>query len=198
MLEDLANLGEFIGGFAVIFSLVYIAFQLNQSRKQQRVDAMQRRIDVRVNIWLSQLNHETLQSARAKFFDLELYRRDARFHEIDELDPEERSALNLDLSVELVYFSNLFYQVDQGLLDPEQARPLTSMWILRSAPHRREWKDQIRLMDQFPQAFIRHVDSVVKQFDRVEKRMEEDEDADYLAVVQEVFGLSPPPDWLES
>ena len=42
------------------------------------------------------------------------------------------------------------------------------------------------------------VDSVVKQFDRVEKRMEEDEDADYLAVVQEVFGLTPPPDWLES
>ena len=38
-LSQLANLGEFIGGLAVLVTLVYLAFQVRQGTKAERADA---------------------------------------------------------------------------------------------------------------------------------------------------------------
>ena len=38
-LTQLANLGEFIGGLAVLVTLVYLAFQVRQGTKAERADA---------------------------------------------------------------------------------------------------------------------------------------------------------------
>ena len=39
MIETLANWGEFVGGFAVIFSLIYLGYQVRSSVRQARIDS---------------------------------------------------------------------------------------------------------------------------------------------------------------
>jgi hypothetical protein len=40
MLENLANWGEFIGGMAVVISLIYVGVQIRETVKQARVDSL--------------------------------------------------------------------------------------------------------------------------------------------------------------
>lgn len=197
MLETLANFGEFIGGIAVLASLVYVGFQLQATRKQVRANTLQQRIDSRINTWLQFFDSEALQSARDKFFEHELYKLDENFSDIEELTLRERRALERELYIELVYFQNLHYQLSNGLIEPEQSLPLSYMRCLMHAPHRRHWKDEIRLIGHFPQDFIRHVDGIVKKYDEVEKIMDQDQDAVFGSVVQSVFDIPAPPNWLD-
>lgn len=44
-LETLSQLGEFVGGFGVIFSLVYLAFQVRSNTRSQRADMTARILD---------------------------------------------------------------------------------------------------------------------------------------------------------
>ena len=39
MLEQLANIGELLGGIAVVASLLYVGVQLRENRKQMRANA---------------------------------------------------------------------------------------------------------------------------------------------------------------
>ena len=41
MLEDLGNLGDFIGGVAVVFTLIYLAFQIRQNTSSVEAAAIQ-------------------------------------------------------------------------------------------------------------------------------------------------------------
>jgi hypothetical protein len=44
-LQTLSQLGEFVGGFGVIFSLVYLAFQVRSNTRSQRADMTARILD---------------------------------------------------------------------------------------------------------------------------------------------------------
>lgn len=197
MLESLANLGEFLGGIAVLGSLVYVGFQLQATRKQIRANTLQQRVDSRTSVWLQILDAKALHSARDKFFEHELYRVDESFADIEELTLQERRALEQELLIELVYFQNLHYQLTSGLIEPEQCLPLYYMRCLSRAPQRRYWKDVIRLMNHYPRDFVSHVDNIVKQYDQVEKIMDQDQDASFESVVQSVFKVPAPPNWLD-
>jgi hypothetical protein len=198
MLETLANLGEFVGGFAVVLSLIYVGFQLNETRKQMQASALQQRITARISTWSDQLDKQALNSARDKFFEYELYRRDETLDGIEELTQAERRALLRELAIELVYFQNVFYQRKHKTLDVEQSSPLDYMACFNKAPQRRHWKDTMRLNGHFPHDYVEHIDGIVKKYDEIERRMAEDEDADFSSQFQEVFKIPPPPNWLDS
>lgn len=51
MLETLGNIGEFLGGMAVIASLVYVGFQLRETQKQMHANSLQQRINTRIQVW---------------------------------------------------------------------------------------------------------------------------------------------------
>ena len=191
-------MGELVGGIALIFLLAYIAYELKQARRQARSDTLQRLVDTRLDIWRAAIDNNALRTAKQKIFEHELYQRDAMLHDIDELTGEEQRALALSLQMELVYFQSLFYQRVNGLIAIEQALPLDYIRILTNAPFRRHWKDSLRLLGHFPPDYVQHVDGVVKKYDAVERRMASDEDAEFEAIVQEVFDTPPPPHWLNS
>jgi hypothetical protein len=197
MLEALANFAEIIGGIAVIASLLYVGFQLNETRIQVQANAYQQRMSMRSDTWSDQLDKEALFSANEKMFEEELYRRDVRLDELEELTYRERRALNGRLAIELIYFNTLHYLRSEGLVSQENAKPLDYMVILNSTPVRRQWKDVLRLGDHFPADFVSHVDKVVKKYDEVERRMDADENADYSGVVDKVFDRPPPPQWID-
>lgn len=197
MLETLANFADIIAGIAVIASLLYVAFQVNATRKQIQANALQQRMALRIETWSDQMSKEALLTAREKIFEHEIYRRDALMEEIEELTFQERRALTNSLAIEVVYFHMLFYLRQLNLVSLENSKPLDTMVIFRDAPFRREWKDRLRLSDNFPDDYIRHVDRVVKKYDEVERRMSEDQDADIQYVTAEVFNRPPPPRWID-
>ncbi|MBT4160822.1 MAG: hypothetical protein HOE54_05900 [Gammaproteobacteria bacterium] len=196
MLEDLANISEFVGAIVVLISLVFIGYQLTQTRKQLRADALQQRINTRLQTWNDQLDKAAYQSALEKIFEFELYRKDVKPYELEQLTRAEQQAMFNALAIELVYFQNLYYQRAEGMINHDQSLPLDYIRVFSMAPRRRQWKDQLRISNHFPPEFILHVDAIVKKYDEVERRMESDQDADFDAVVQEVFELPAPPNWL--
>ncbi len=196
MLETLGNIGEFLGSLAVVASLVYVGFQLRQTQKQMHANSLQQRISTRIQIWSDQLEKEALHSAQDKFFEHELYKRDLLLPEIEELTLRERRAIERAFSIEILYFENLFYQRQHGMISSEEAKPLNYMLCLREAPQRRFWKDTIRINDHLPFDFIVHVDDIVKKYDQVERIMDENEDSDYESVVMDVFNVPAAPPWV--
>lgn len=198
MLEQLANIGELLGGVAVLTSLVYVGIQLRETRKQMQANALQISIDSRIAIWSRQLDSEALHCAKDKFFDDELYKRDVLLDEIEELTLRERRAEGSALLIELVFAQNQFFQKKQQIIDEEQYKPLDYMSFLIPAPHRREWKDRLRLNGYFPNDYISHVDEVVKKYDEVERIMDANEDADFFSTVSQVFNTPAPPNWIET
>ncbi|MBO6557709.1 MAG: hypothetical protein JJ934_13525 [Pseudomonadales bacterium] len=177
--------------------LFFIGFQLRANQKQSRAKLLQQRNGARINIGLHLLDTGALHSARDKFFDHELYKLDENFADIEELTIRERRALEQELYFELVYFQNLHYQRENGLIEAEQSLSLNYMRCLMHAPHRRFWKDNLRLGGHFPDGFIRHVDGVVKLYDQVENVMDQDQDAAFESVVQSIFNIPAPPSWLD-
>jgi hypothetical protein len=198
MLEQLANIGELLGGIAVLASLIYVGVQLRDNRRQMQANALQLRIDSRIAIWNKQLDPEALHSATDKFFEHELYKRDVLLDEIEELTLRERRASSSTLAIELIFAQNQFFQKKQQIIDEEQYKPLNYMSFLIPAPYRREWKDRFRLNGYFPNDYISHVDAVVKKYDEVEKIMDENEDADFFSIVNQVFSTPAPPNWIET
>lgn len=193
----MANLATVLIAVAVTGALLYICYQLNDARNHRRATALLQRIEIRINTWIHELDIDALRSAKDKFFEDELYKRDQNFHEIDELNQRERQALIRQLEIDLVYFQLLYYQRKYEITGPEESGPLDYVMALNTAPHRRHWKDRLRLINHFPADFVRHIDGIVKKFDEVERVMDADQDADFEAVFLEVFNVPAPPDWLQ-
>lgn len=129
MLENLGNLGDFIGGVAVIFSLLYLGSQIRQHTRSVRAAAVQ-------------------SAAQAFTQVMEMFARDAdllRLYEegsrdFDALTPEEQRRFAAVMGVLLHHFENIHAQSGLGLLQEGSwrgganrlrgsfARPGTRVW----------------------------------------------------------------------
>jgi hypothetical protein len=56
----------------------------------------------------------------------------------------------------------------------------------------------LRLNGHFPNDHISHVNEIIKKYDQVEKMMDEDEDAEFFSIVNQVFDTPAPPNWIDS
>ncbi|MFT7220812.1 MAG: hypothetical protein ACI8Z1_002432 [Candidatus Azotimanducaceae bacterium] len=176
-------------------ALIVAAMQLHFIRRNLEANSFQEKSQQRIGIWTAQLEKEALYSARDKFFEHELYKRDVLFPEIDELTLRERRAIISAYNIEIIYFQNLFYQNQRGIISEEQSKPLHYMRCMMDAPQRRYWKDFMRQNNHYPAEYVAHVDSVVKKYDQVEEVMDLDQNAEFEAVVLKVFDVPPPPVW---
>ena len=193
MLEILGNLGEFVGGFAVVVSLIYVAWQLRETRKQMRAQGMQQRIATRIDTWRDQADWEAYRSASEKIFEDELYRRDCSIYDLEELNFAERQSIQTWVNIELLYFHNLFYQRQMGTIDPEQSLPLDYMLLFQRAFIRWQWRHGVRLSGHYDADFIQHVDRIVAIYDQIEQRLSADENAEFNALFREFFKIPQPP-----
>jgi len=164
MWEILGNAGDFVGGIAVVASLIYVGFQVRSARKQMHASALQDRIATRIALWSYRIDPEALRSGALKLMALEREGHEIDLETTDRLDDLEKLALRIGFVSELIYFQNLFYQRRHSLIEADQSLPLDEIGMLQSAAYRNEWTQRLRESRSFPPDFIEHVDRVARRW----------------------------------
>lgn len=122
LLEDLGNLGEFVGAIGVVVSLVYLGLQLRQNTSSVRASSFNSMIQNSIRL----LEHT--------FRDREFAALVARAEEDPAaLTPEERVRWDSYMTAVFRHFGNLVYQNRVGALDAQ-------MW----ESYRRDLKEHLR------------------------------------------------------
>lgn len=106
-LEDLANIGELLGGIAVVASLIYLAIQIRQNTSSVRSATLAANTD----IWTSMLT----QVASPQFNEAYLLGSSGK----PDLKPHQFLQFYLINRSLFVAFENQFYQYSHGTLDAE-------------------------------------------------------------------------------
>ena len=155
MLEALGNLGDFVGGLAVVVTLIYLAAQVRQNTVQLRRSAQLEHVDARGTTFeaFSRFRTQVISNPDVA----ELYYKGS----VDpgSLDPVERLRFNM-LAEELFFI----LQTSVGRLntlapDAEiEARELGVDIILRSAGISQWW---IRQRERFDPDFVAFIDSQI-------------------------------------
>ncbi len=107
MLEDLGNLGDFIGGFAVVATLIYLAFQIRQNTSSVEAAAVQS---------ASQSFAAIVESFARDPEVLKLYLAGTR--DYASLSAEERQRFAAVMGAMLHRFEGLVILSDRGILPP--------------------------------------------------------------------------------
>ncbi len=104
-LESLGNIGEFIGGIAVIVTLVYLAFQVRQSSTTLRANSVH---ELTENILRASANLVEPKNA-------EVYLRGARSY--SSLTPEEKLRFQLLIGLFVGRFDTVLEYRERGMVD---------------------------------------------------------------------------------
>ena len=107
-LEDLGNIGEFVGAFAVVLSLIYLAVQIRQNTEMLRAST-----------------HHGMTAAGTELNKL-LAGNDAvahifftGLHDARNLSPEERFRLDLLMRSTFAFYEDTYLQMRKNVLDTE-------------------------------------------------------------------------------
>jgi len=106
-LQQLANLGEFVSGLAVIASLIFLAFQIRQNTKTVKSANLFGNIEIWSNMLLTISDAEHMSAYMYGASGLENIR------------PKEYTQFILQSRVLFVAFENQYYQYCNGSLDEE-------------------------------------------------------------------------------
>ena len=107
-LQDLGNLGEFVGALGVVISLVYLAKQMQQNTTSVRAASFNSMVQNSIHI----LEHSYRDSEFAAF----LHRAE---NDPSALSPEETVRWHAYMTAVYRHFGNLVYQYRVGALDRE-------------------------------------------------------------------------------
>ena len=107
-LTQLANVGEFIGGVAVLATLIYLAVQVRTSALEQRVTAAREATRELAGV----LQSVVTTSERAELFL-------AGMTDMSGLEPAQRLRFSAIVGHLVRLFEQLFYQNQAGRVDPE-------------------------------------------------------------------------------
>jgi hypothetical protein len=149
-LQDLGNLGEFLGSIGVIASLVYLAIQIRQNTRSVRSAAYQAAVASSVEAASLFASSETLSEAFSK-----------GFRDFESLKGPERYRFGAYAYGLFRSYENLFYQHAQGAIEEQ-------LWLgFRNMLQRdinvtgmTAWWDRER--DIFSSEFLRYVDGLRK------------------------------------
>ena len=148
-LQDLGNIGEFLGGLAVLVSLVYVAFQIRQNTTSVRAAA-----SASVAESLARVT-ETLS------VEPELGRIWTQGqNDYDSLDDDARIRFNFVLLTYMRRLENAFYQQSRGFLDPDhwQTTERRIAYIMNRPGTARWWsQSRVRFSDPFIEFVERHI-----------------------------------------
>ena len=148
-LTQLANLGEFIGGVAVLVTLIYLAIQVRHNTRTLVAttvgDVTRASADLSIAIAASDGASEAMRMA---------------YTDPDHLTPNQRFRFDLLIRGSFRNFENYFYQSEQGFLDRD-------VWVgierniedlFREAVMQEWWR---RHRTAFGERFQAHVDQMV-------------------------------------
>jgi hypothetical protein len=164
-LSDLASIGSFVSGFAVLFSLIYLSLQVRQASKHQRALMLEERTS-RVADFFLHVAEPSLATVWDKVWSVE--------GELSALEYQQLTALarSLFATAEVAYL-----QYREGLLSPRAFGTVKRSWSgLLGAPRCRiAWKQArasydpqfVALMDQIlNQTQIADVGASLAEFNR--------------------------------
>jgi len=121
-LQDLGNLGEFVGALAVVISLLYLAFQIRQNTRALHSSSYSQTVE---QGWLVNL---------AIAQDADLARIFADLSEGHPLDPPDELRLNAALDDAFFSMENLFRQYERGLVDADMWENVVVNWFTQMHP----------------------------------------------------------------
>jgi len=112
MLDALGNLGDFVGGVAVVVTLIYLATQVRQNTQQIALNTAA----VKAAAYSAEL-----EVSRQQNMQVVLNRELAGWtlisqEEVEQLDPVDRVRLDLFLMITLRHRQHLFVQTQEGLV----------------------------------------------------------------------------------
>ncbi len=122
-LMELGALGEFLGAIGVIVTLAYLAVQIRQNTRAMEegkrlalAQTYQMRADALQNMMVTAADSENIGPIIIKLTELG-YPEDVS--SLNELTVEERGRFRLWHIAQQTHWDNMFYQFQQGFLDPE-------------------------------------------------------------------------------
>ena len=131
-LSDLADVADLLAAIGVIASLLYVGYQVKETRKAVRAATAQARTDLGVQLISSRYTSE-IAELLAKSQDYP-----------DALTNAEQFKLKSFLTAHIRHTQNLYYQQRQGLLDDYFSYGVartTTYWIRNYPWAAEEWKD---------------------------------------------------------
>jgi len=148
-LSQLADLGELIGGIAVVASLVYLALQVRQNTRTVRGSTLHQNTDLWTSMFLRLAEPGTAQAYVAGMAG----------H--PDIRPLHYTQFFFICRSMFLAFENQYYQMRQGVLDPEtyagyQRSISTQFLAFRGF---RVWWQQSRSV--FSPSFVAHVDAMI-------------------------------------
>ena len=144
-LTELANVGEFVGGMAVIFSLAYLALQIRQNTRSVRSASFQSLVDS-----FSQVSLELSKDAElTRIYTTGL-------SEPGQLTEQELQRFHFLILTSTRRFESAFMQQHSMVLSPNQWEGFRSSatGILRSPGGSKWWSDNQRLFTKEFQEFV--------------------------------------------
>ncbi len=145
-LESLGNIGEFIGGLAVIASLIYLAVQIRQNTKSVRL-----RVEQAIKRDSFDLRRSSIENPEV----VDLFIK--ALSDSDSLSPGERIRVNLICASTIEHLQHLFFLRNQGLVHWEsQEEGLRGYLAL--APYRQWWVSGREILQpKFVEYVERHI-----------------------------------------
>ena len=128
---ELGALGEFVGAFAVVATLIYLAFQVRQNTKAMRANALQAVMEGSRDVHLFAAGNPQIRSITLKS------------RAGGELTEDEALAYSFHTNAILRNFQSAHFQLEEGLLDPAVFEAVFdgSMATLGGNPYFREFVD---------------------------------------------------------
>jgi hypothetical protein len=149
MIENLGNLGDFIGGIGVVVTLIYLATQIRQNTRSLRLSSLQQIMGTSVSI------NETssigpIPEILAK---LELHER---------LDEKEFARYLMYIWAMLTHHWQVFYQYQNGMIDQEVFNAYVARLriVLNTSLSRGMWRTRMR--KSFPKDFQEFIDAQIE------------------------------------
>ncbi|MCZ6641819.1 MAG: hypothetical protein O7F71_09615 [Gammaproteobacteria bacterium] len=137
-LMELGALGEFLGAIGVIVTLAYLAVQIRQNTRAMEegkrlalAQAYQMRADALQEMMVTAANSQIIGPIIIKLTELG-YPED--ISALDALTVEERGRFRLWHIAQQTHWDNMFYQYQQGFLDPEYYEDEFRVRVSRLAP----------------------------------------------------------------
>lgn len=106
MIENLGNIGDFIGGFGVVVTVIYLAFQVRQNTASTR-SASYQSVVAAVAEWTLQLG---LNPDATRIFG-------AGIEDLESLSKEEKVQFNFILASVIRHFENIHFQFISGAIE---------------------------------------------------------------------------------
>jgi hypothetical protein len=149
-LADLARISEIVAALGIIASLIYVGYQIRETRKAVRAATAQARTDLGVQL-ISSRYTSNISDLLVKSLE-----------QPEELSQVERYKLKSFFYAHVRHCQNLFYQQEQGLLDEYFSigvAHVTTHWVRHYAWAKEDWQD---MLEEVPPSFRDFINTELK------------------------------------